>query len=180
MEPMHEQGAGWDRSDRGQPMLTALGTRRARLLASAVVIATLTTGCFVGASSPSAGPPAGGITRQLFDLTNADRAGQGLPALQWDSQLGGLAQGWSEHMGSTGNFAHRNLNEVLSRPDYSRFQRLGENILVGTCSTSAGEIQRTWMNSPAHRANILGSYTMIGIGAVCTNGRLWVTQNFGR
>lgn len=171
-------GAGWDRIDRGKPMLTALGTRRARLLASALVIATLSTGCFVGASG-SGGPPAGGVTRQIFDHTNAERSARGLPALQWDNQLGGLAQGWSEHMAATGNFAHRNLSQVLQRPDYARFQRLGENILVGTCGMSARDIVRAWMNSPGHRANILGSFSMIGVGAVCTNGRLWVTQNFG-
>jgi uncharacterized protein YkwD len=155
-------------------MLTALGTRRARLLAAVLVVAALSTGCFAGQGAPS-----GGLNRELFDLVNADRAAHGLPALQWDAQLGGLAQEWSQDMASTGAFRHRDLNEVINRQSYAPYRRLGENILVGGCGMSAGEIERAWMNSPGHRANIVGDFNTIGIGTVCRDGRLWATQNFG-
>jgi uncharacterized protein YkwD len=156
-------------------MRRALASRRARLLFPLLVVAALTAGCF-----PTGGQGApGGINGQLFDLLNADRAAHGLPAVQWDGQLGGLAQDWSQNMGTTGQFRHRNLNEVLGRPGYTHYRRLGENILVGACNLSAQEVERAWMNSPGHRANILGNFNAVGIGTACINGRLWATQNFG-
>jgi uncharacterized protein YkwD len=161
-------------------MLSSLGTRRARLLACALVVATLTAGCFSGAKASSGVPlPATGLSREVFDLVNVDRAANGLPAVSWNPQLGGLAQGWSEHMGSTGQFEHSDLNATLRSPEFSAFRRLGENILVGSCNMTAAEIERAWMNSPGHRANILGDYNVIGVGVVCAGGRLWATQSFG-
>ncbi|HEX6310771.1 MAG TPA: CAP domain-containing protein [Acidimicrobiia bacterium] len=157
-------------------MLTDLGTRRARLLAILLLVTALTAGCYAGNASDL---PTGGINRQLFELVNTDRAANGLPGLQWDSQLGGLAQEWSQQMASTRTFRHRDLNEVINRAEYAPYDRLGENILVGGCGISPEEIERAWMNSPGHRANILGNYNTIGIGTVCQDRRLWATQNFG-
>jgi uncharacterized protein YkwD len=161
-------------------MLSSLGTRRARLLASALVVATLTAGCFVGGHSAREIPlPASGLSREVYNLVNADRAANGLPALSWNAELGGLAQGWSEHMAATGKLEHSDLNATLASPEFDGFRRLGENILVGSCSMTAAEMEQAWMNSPSHRANILGDYNVIGVGAVCSGGRLWATQNFG-
>ena len=164
-------------------MLSSLGTRRARLLASALVVATLTAGCFGGGTTKSAAReiplPASGVTREVYDLVNADRAANGLPALSWHPQLGGLAQGWAEHMGSTGKLEHSDLDATLRSPEFDAFHRLGENILVGNCNMTAVEIEQAWMNSPGHRANILGDFNTIGVGVVCAGGRLWATQSFG-
>jgi uncharacterized protein YkwD len=157
-------------------MLTALGARRARLFALLLVVAALSAGCFAG--SGQAGQ-ATGLNRELFELVNADRAANGLPGFQWDAQLGGLAQEWSQEMASSGSFRHRNLNEVINRPEYASYRRVGENILVGNCGMSAAEVERAWMNSPGHKANIVGNYNTVGIGTVCRDGRLWATQNFG-
>ena len=153
-------------------MLTTLGTRRARLLALLLVVAALTAGCYGRQGLSSAGP------NEFLNLVNTDRAAHGLPGLQWDSQLGGLAQEWSHDMASTGSLRHRDLGEVMNRPEYSSFRRLGENILVGGCGMSADELERAWMSSPTHRANILGDYDVAGVGTVCRDGRLWATQNF--
>jgi uncharacterized protein YkwD len=40
-------------------------------------------------------------------------------------------------------------------------------------------MEQAWMNSPGHRANILGSFNVIGVGVVCSGGRVWATQSFG-
>ncbi|MGQ0805347.1 MAG: CAP domain-containing protein [Actinomycetota bacterium] len=161
-------------------MLSSLGTRRARLLASALVVATLTVGCFSGTNESTGVPlPDSGLSREVFDLVNVDRAANGLPALSWHPQLGALAQGWSENMGSTGNFAHSDLNATIRNPEFDGFRRLGENILVGSCGMTAAAVEQAWMNSPGHRANILGDFNTIGVGFVCAGGRLWGTQNFG-
>jgi uncharacterized protein YkwD len=159
-------------------MLSSLGTRRARLLASALVVATLTAGC-VTAQSGARQVPASGLAGEVYGLVNADRAANGLPALTWNAQLGALAQGWSEHMASTGKFEHSDINSTIHSPAFNAFTRLGENILVGRCNMSAAEMERAWMNSPSHRANILGSYNLIGVAVVCSGDRLWATQSFG-
>lgn len=153
-------------------MLTALRTRTARLVACVVVVGVVATGCFGGSSQS---PPSGGLNRALYDAVNADRAAHGLPGFGWDNQLGGLAQGWSQHMAATGSLTHRSMQEVIG---YG-FSRAAENIIVGSCNMSAAQIEAAWMNSPLHRRNILGPYNVIGIGAVCANGRLWATQDFG-
>lgn len=168
--------------DRGSSMLKSLGTHRARLLAAAFVVATLTAGCFGAGGTSSAREvplPPSGLSREIYDLVNADRGTHGLPVLTWHPKLGGLAQGWSEHMASTGRLEHSDLNTTLRSPGFSEFHRLGENILAGNCSMTAAEMERAWMNSPGHRDNIFGSYNVIGIGVVCAGGRLWATQSFG-
>lgn len=165
-------------------MLSSLGTRRARLLASALVVAALTAGCFGGGTTKNSARevplPASGLTREVYDLVNADRAANGLPALGWNDQLGGLAQGWSENMASTGSFSHSDLNAALRSSEFDGFRRLGENILVGGCNMTAAQVEQAWMNSPGHRANILGDYNVVGVGFVCAGDRLWGTQSFGR
>jgi uncharacterized protein YkwD len=161
-------------------MLTALRTRRAKLLAAALVVATLTAGCFSSAgSSRTVSLPSSGTVRELYDLANADRAANGLPPLAWNDKLGGLAQGWSEQMAASGQFRHSDLNATIRSPEFREFSRLGENILVGGCGMTAAQMEQAWMNSPGHRANILGAFNSIGIGLVCSGGRMWATQSFG-
>ena len=60
------------------------------------------------------------------------------------------------------------------------FSGLAENIMRGTCGMSAAEINQDWMSSPAHRANILGNYSAIGIGATCSGGTIAAVEDFGR
>lgn len=52
----------------------------------------------------------------------------------------------------------------------------GENVgMSGSC----GEIERAFMRSPEHRANILaGRFHRIGIGVVRSRHRVWVTYDF--
>src|SRR5207244_2769948 len=44
---------------------------------------------------------------------------------------------------------------------------------------SVGSIQNAFINSPPHRANILGDYNRVGIGVVRdSNNTIWVTLDF--
>jgi uncharacterized protein YkwD len=53
---------------------------------------------------------------------------------------------------------------------------LGENVGVGGTVDS---LQRAFMNSPEHRANILYSkFHYVGLGVVQKRGRMWVTVEF--
>jgi uncharacterized protein YkwD len=70
---------------------------------------------------------------------------------------------------------------VLQSPGYSGYQTLGENILHGPGSLTGADMETAWMNSPAHRANILStSFTSVGIAeAFASDGSVYVTADFG-
>ncbi|ANI88456.1 hypothetical protein A9P82_03545 [Arachidicoccus ginsenosidimutans] len=55
----------------------------------------------------------------------------------------------------------------------------GENVAYG--KISAKEVVDIWINSPPHRKNLLGNFTMVGIGiAKNKDGILFFTQLFAR
>jgi uncharacterized protein YkwD len=115
-----------------------------------------------------------------LSVTNSDRAANGLDPLAWNAQLGGLAQSWSEHLAATGQLVDQNLDALLQTPTYSGFSDLKENILSGPCTFTAAQIEAAFMNSPGHKANVLGNFTVMGIGVKCNGTNLFVTVDFGR
>jgi uncharacterized protein YkwD len=117
--------------------------------------------------------------QELYSLVNNERAAHGLGPLNWNDQLGQLAQDWSQHMAATGSMAHQNLQAILNS-GFDGFSALAENVFSGGCGMSAGQIHQAWMNSPGHRANILGDFSAIGIGVACNGGALYATEDFGR
>ena len=108
---------------------------------------------------------------------NADRAANGLGPLGWHGGLAGYAQSWANSMAASGSLTHQYLSPMFSLG----LNALGENILVGPNGMSAGAMEATWMNSGGHRANILnGQFTVAGVGtAISSDGRIWVTVDFG-
>jgi uncharacterized protein YkwD len=136
----------------------------------------------------TAAAPAGGgstaqtLTNDLFARLNAERRARGLAALKWDADLARVAGDWSEHMASTGAFAHRDLGSAGSLPGMSKFSALGENIAwVEGYPSMGNQLHVGWMKSEGHRANMLQrGFDSVGIGVVCSGGRAWATQNFGR
>ena len=104
------------------------------------------------------------------------------PALAWDAQLSSLAASWSSSMARTGSFSHRNLSSLFGSSSYSnRYRSLEENIYEGNGSFgTAGSAHVALMNSASHRAAMLNSgLTSLGVGAYCSGGTLYVTQDFG-
>ena len=113
------------------------------------------------------------IRAAVLCLHNSERAAHGLPPLRENPKLRRAAQGHSDDMVASGYFAHESLSgadmaDRILRTGYARNQgwSLGENIAWGTGSLgTAAEIQRAWMESPGHRANILRrQFREIGIG----------------
>jgi uncharacterized protein YkwD len=164
-------------------MRTAL---RAPPLAAIVVVFALTACAPTKAPPPAPTPPslpldsADPIAKGLVSLTNSDRAANGLDPLAWNAQLGGLAQSWSEHLAATGQLLHQDLDALLQTPAYSGFSELKENILSGACTFTAAQIEAAFMNSPGHKANVLGDFTVMGIGVKCNGTQVFVTVVFGR
>jgi uncharacterized protein YkwD len=140
-------------------------------------------------SAPTtAGAPAGNqstaqkLASDLFDRLNAERRARGLAALDWDGDLARLAADWSAHMASTGDFSHRDLGAAGSQPGMGKFSALGENIAwVEGYPSMGNQLHVGWMKSEGHRANMLQrGFDSVGIAVVCSGGRAWATQNFGR
>ena len=103
---------------------------------------------------------------------NAERTSRGLAALQSHWDLVDDAEAHSHAMMDTGNLHHNpNLGSVTTG-----WVALGENVGVGP---SVNSIHTSFMNSSGHRANILGDFTHVGIGAVReSENKLWVTVVF--
>jgi uncharacterized protein YkwD len=122
------------------------------------------------------------LASDLFDRLNAERRARGLAALGWDGDLARVAGGWSAEMASSGNFRHRDLGAAGGLPGMSKFSALGENIAwVEGYPSMGNQLHVGWMRSEGHRANMLQrGFDRVGIGVVCSGGRAWATQNFGR
>jgi len=118
--------------------------------------------------------------QQLYSLVNDERAANGLGSVGWNDLLAGLAQSWSDHMAGTGDYSHQNLDAVLQNPAFAGFSALGENIAHGGCGLSGEQLHHAWMNSPLHAANILGNWSVVGIGVTCNGSDLYATEDFGR
>lgn len=118
---------------------------------------------------------------EVIQLTNEERAKNGLAPLQIEEALSKVARDKSKDMQMNNYFDHH--SPVYGSPfDMMRsygiqYTSAGENIAKG--QRTPEEVVNAWMNSPGHRANILNSdYTHIGVGYV-EQGNYW-TQQFIR
>jgi uncharacterized YkwD family protein len=115
--------------------------------------------------------PTNGLTvaeQRMVDLVNQDRAAAGLPVLKVDMGLVQAAREKSQDMKDNNYFAHTSPSGVtpwdLMKKYGVTYKAAGENIAKGYSTADAAE--KGFMNSPGHKANILGNYTHIGIGIV--------------
>ena len=133
------------------------------------------------APAPATGE-AGQFVQQVIDLTNQQRAKNGLPALKADTQLSGVAQKKSQDMAQNNYFSH--TSPTYGSPfDMMRdfgvsYKSAGENIAQG--QRTPQEVVNAWMNSEGHRKNILSNnFTHIGVGYV-TDGHHWTQMFIGK
>jgi uncharacterized protein YkwD len=154
--------------------------------------ALITAVCVVPVvSDPSPASEAAGLRRastesRIFDLINAERRRQGLPALLYNEQLNEMAVIQARNMARFQKMAHvlpqANLPTLGDRARYVAypFGRLAENVALGY--PDAETVVQGWMTSKGHRANILNSdvaETGIAI-ARSSAGGLYYCQVFGR
>jgi hypothetical protein len=106
--------------------------------------------------------------QKLLDLTNKARLDQGLQPLHWDPSLAAAAQTHAQKMFDQHSLSH----QLPGEPDLqaraaqagAHFRQIAENVAMGN---GAEGVQKEWMNSAPHRANILDpKLTDIGIGVV--------------
>lgn len=105
--------------------------------------------------------------QKVVDLTNQERAKQGLKPLTANWELSRVARYKSEDMRDKNYFDHTSPTygspfDMMKKFGIS-YKTAGENIAAG--QQTPEEVVKAWMNSPGHRANILNStYTQIGVG----------------
>ncbi|PTY78770.1 hypothetical protein B5V89_08465 [Heyndrickxia sporothermodurans] len=120
--------------------------------------------------------------KQVVDLTNKERAKNGLPALKIDTELSKVARTKSNDMAKNKYFDHTSPTygspfDMMKKFGIS-YRSAGENIAMG--QRSPEEVVNAWMNSAGHRANILNkNYTHIGVGYV-ENGNYWTQEFIGK
>lgn len=126
------------------------------------------------------------VEQEVTELVNMEREIENLHPLVWDDALGAAARGHSADMAQRNYFSHTSLDgrlfhQRITAAGYA-YSTCGENIAAGYSNAQA--VMNGWMNSPGHRANILGSgFCDIGVGyafgSASTYGHYW-TQDFGR
>lgn len=107
-------------------------------------------------------------SKELIDLTNKERVSRFLPPLSINPQLTEAAAAKAKLIIKEQNFSHQpdgqKFSSLFVDRDY-RYVILGENLATGFGSAEA--IVAAWMNSQAHRDNILnGRYKDIGIAVI--------------
>ena len=129
------------------------------------------------------------VERLLVQKVNAYRADAGLPALVANRTLDGEAQSWSAHMAGARDFNHDPSMSARLRAgvDGAQLSGVGENIayaIRGDAATGktpeqiADSLFAQWKDSPAHNRNMLGAYTVTGVGVSYEGGRVYATQKF--
>lgn len=118
----------------------------------------------------------------LLQATNQDRSSQGLEPLRSDPALTKAAWEHAQRMVQSGTLSH----QLPGEPDIIvRVQQVGLH-----CSTvaenvaeapTAEQINDEWMNSTAHRANLLDPrVNTVGIAIVKRGGELYAVEDFAR
>jgi uncharacterized protein YkwD len=118
--------------------------------------------------SPPAPPPVPtplDVPAALLAAHNDRRHEAGLPALTASVPLQMAAQSHADRMAQVGQMAHSGIGDGdlaarLRGVDY-RFRSAGENVAWGQRDVAA--VVGSWMNSPGHRANILGNFSQAGM-----------------
>jgi uncharacterized YkwD family protein len=137
------------------------------------------------AKAPEQTQAAEGISefeRKVIDLTNAERSKNGLPNLQADTQLSGVAREKSNDMQKNNYFSHTSPTYGspfdMMRDFNVTYKTAGENIAQG--QQTPEQVVQAWMNSEGHRKNILSKdFTHIGVGYQ-KSGHHWTQMFIGK
>jgi len=136
-----------------------------------------------GALSPATLAAAGGrascyeyksAEREFADKINLARRVAGSGSIRLDKQLSKVARRHAWEMDKRNSLFHTEGNKLGWR--VTNWNSLGENVGVGGTVDS---LHRAFMQSPAHRANVLrSSYNHLGVGVHRDKNYMWVTMVF--
>lgn len=143
-----------------------LGSKRWISIAIVASIATIGLGLAAGADSAT--------EADFLAHINAERTSRGLNTLTVDSGLRSHARKHTQDMMDANKIYHSTSAELKAAAG-SGWTKLGENVGRGG---SVSSLHQAFMDSPGHRANILGEYNYVGIGTGTKDGVLYVTVVF--
>lgn len=158
-----------------------MATTALRITSSMVVIVALAAALLAASAAPAEAYVRPTAEVLMVHRINQARAAYGLAPLTSNLQMKRIARQWSYSMAVRNQVQHRtNLAEVVD----GNFVRLAENVgfsrLEGASdSTLVDRLHAAFMRSDGHRAQILGSFNMVGVGVQrLSGGRMYVTVNF--
>ena len=108
-----------------------------------------------GPPTPPTPPSAGDV----LSLVNAERTARRLAPLALNVCLAGQATAWAEAMRQRGRISHDGFADRLAACGLS-----GGGECVAEGQTTASAAVQAWMQSPGHRAILLGNYRTLGAG----------------
>lgn len=118
------------------------------------------------------------IEQQVIDLTNQERAKNGLKPMTPDWELSRVARYKAMDMRDKNYFSHTSPTYgspfTMMKNFGISYRSAAENIAAGQTTPQA--VVQSWMNSSGHRANILSANTRIGVGYAKggSYGHYWV------
>ena len=153
-----------------------------RVLVRILVVATIVATGLVGFSGTSWASDRTQAAEEAAFVSkiNASRSSKGLGGLALNLQLTRVARGWAADMAAVNAMSH---NPMVAGQVEGDWTRLGENVGYSTRSDFTtmqfvAQLHQAFMDSPGHRANILGDYNQVGVGVRMTGDTMWVTVNF--
>ena len=149
-------------------------------LAGGLVAAVMMTAMFPGLTANATTSQRSGCwryrttERSFVQKMNGARDRAGVPSMRLDKQLTKVARIHTRAMVRDNRLFHTPSNTMTRR--VTNWSILGENVGVGGHVDS---LHRAFMNSPAHRDNVLfGQYRHVGVGVKVRGDRMWVTVVF--
>jgi uncharacterized protein YkwD len=130
------------------------------------------------------------VEAEVLRLSNEERIKEGLAELAPDTKLRQIAWLHSADMIANDYFNHEDAAGCSSSCRVTnagyRWRAVGENIYMMSgyklsAEKTAAMIVDGWMNSPGHKANILGgSFTVSGIGVVSDGKSVYITAEYAK
>lgn len=164
------------------PTFTSSAARTvAVLLALVLVLGLSPLGAHAAAATEAeAQSPTAEAEEGFASAVNASRDAEGLGPLAVNAPLAEIARAWSGEMDAADRMSH-NPHYAAQYP--GGWTRMGENVGYATwpgapVSQVVSHLHQAFMDSPGHRANILGDYNQVGVGVVIDGDTVWVTVNF--
>eukprot|EP00877_Chromochloris_zofingiensis_P000383 jgi/Chrzof1/10345/Cz04g38190.t1 len=120
------------------------------------------------------------LEERVNQLVNEFRAQNGLGPLTRDARIDLQSRGHSNNMADgTVAFGHAGFPQRVQNSGIN-WRSAGENVAYNYGYSDPAQTAVTgWINSPGHRANMLGNFNLSGIGAaIAANGAVYFTQVF--
>lgn len=162
-------------------MAIGIGREVRQGLVAGILLGLLAAGLPASMAEAAVPPDRAELVGRVIELTNAERARQGLPALTYDRRLKRAAQKYAKLMVASGCDGHfcggTDPSERIATQGYTPSRARGENVHPGPTPDAA---VGWWMSSDIHRSNVLrSSYTHIGVGvAIRPDGQVRYVQVF--